>query len=78
MCDLSRQRRKAFYAGAIGGTVEVLFETRNEEGFFCGLTPNYIRVGVESGRDLSGRLGSVRIEAAADGLAIGKLIEEIR
>ncbi|MCG3110614.1 MAG: tRNA (N(6)-L-threonylcarbamoyladenosine(37)-C(2))-methylthiotransferase MtaB [Candidatus Manganitrophus sp. SB1] len=78
LCDLSRQRRKAFYSGAIGGSVEVLFETRNEAGLFCGLTPNYIRVGVESDRDLSGRLGSVRIEAAADGLAIGKLIEEIR
>lgn len=78
LCDLSRRRRKAFYSGAIGETVEVLFETRNEEGLFCGLTANYIRVGVESELDLAGRIGAVRIGTVADGLAKGRLIGEVR
>jgi threonylcarbamoyladenosine tRNA methylthiotransferase MtaB len=78
LCDLSRRRRKEFYSRAIGKTVEVLFETRNEEGFFCGLTSNYIRVGVESDHDLSGRLGWVRIEQVTNGWAQGKLIGEVR
>lgn len=78
LCDLSRRRRMAFYSGAIGETVDVLFETRNDAGLFCGLTANYIRVGVKSEGDLAGRLGSVRIEAVGDGLARGRLIEVVR
>lgn len=78
LCDLSRRRRKAFYTRAIGETVEVLFETRNEEGLFCGLTENYIRVGVESELDLAGRLGSVRIEEVAGGAAKGRLLGGVR
>ncbi len=76
--DLSKVLRGRFYAQAVGETVEVLFETRNEEGLFCGLTMNYIRVGVESEQDLSGRLGAVRIEAVSDRLAKGRLIGEVR
>lgn len=78
LCDLSRQRRKAFYASVIGESVEVLFETRNEEGLFCGLTGNYIRVGVESDHDLAGQPGRVRIERVSEGLALGRRVEEIR
>ncbi|MBI3805714.1 MAG: tRNA (N(6)-L-threonylcarbamoyladenosine(37)-C(2))-methylthiotransferase MtaB [Nitrospirae bacterium] len=75
LCELSKRLRRLFYADAVGETVEVLFETRNEAGRFCGLTPNYIRVGVESDRDLSGKIGRVRVASVSDGLAHGELLE---
>ncbi|MFQ5950323.1 MAG: TRAM domain-containing protein, partial [Nitrospiria bacterium] len=74
LCGLSRKRRENFYQSFIGRTVEVLFETRNTDGRFCGLTGNYIRVGVPTDQDLSGRFRFVRINGVADGLAIGELI----
>lgn len=76
LCDLSKRRRERFYGTILDRTVEVLFEARNEEGLFCGLTPNYIRVGAASGRDLSGLLRPVRIREVSGGLARGIVIEE--
>jgi len=78
LCDLSKKRREDFYQAAAGRTVEVLFETRNDQGLFCGLTPNYIRVGVASDQDLSGQLRPVRILEAAGGLARGIVVGEGR
>ncbi len=57
----------------MGQRVEVLFETRNKDGLFCGLTGNYIRVGVSSEQDLSGHLMWVRIQRIENGLAIGEI-----
>ncbi|HLG21578.1 MAG TPA: radical SAM protein, partial [Candidatus Manganitrophaceae bacterium] len=71
LLDLSKKKREIFYNGFVGKNVEVLFETRNEEGLFVGLTDNYMRVGVPADRDLSGRVAPVRIEKVEDGLAIG-------
>lgn len=74
LCDLSKEKRAHFYRGGLGGTVEVLFETRNEEGLFCGLTSHYMRVGVRTEKELSGRFGRVRIEEITGGLATGTLV----
>lgn len=74
LCDLSRKMRSNFYLQAVGQQVEVLFEARNKEGFFCGLTENYVRVGVETERDLSGCLHTVKIDATQNDLARGMLI----
>jgi len=73
LCDYSRKIRRDYYHTFIGQRVEVLFETRNKNGLFCGLTGNYIRVGVHSEQDLSGRLIWVRIQGVEDGLAIGEV-----
>ena len=71
LCGLSRAKRLNFYQRHIGGTVDVLFETRNQQGFFTGLTPNYIRVGVQSGEDLANQIHAVTLYGAMDGLALG-------
>jgi threonylcarbamoyladenosine tRNA methylthiotransferase MtaB len=71
LCGLSRAKRLNFYQRHIGGTVDVLFETRNQQGFFTGLTPNYIRVGVQSGEDLANQIHAVTLYGATDGLALG-------
>ncbi|MFQ5580727.1 MAG: tRNA (N(6)-L-threonylcarbamoyladenosine(37)-C(2))-methylthiotransferase MtaB [Nitrospiria bacterium] len=74
LCDYSRKIRRDYYSESIGKTVEVLFETRNRDGLFCGLTGNYIRVGVPGKHALSGRLMWVRIQRVEDGLAIGEIV----
>ncbi|HIE65993.1 MAG: tRNA (N(6)-L-threonylcarbamoyladenosine(37)-C(2))-methylthiotransferase MtaB [Nitrospira sp.] len=73
LCDYSRQIRRNYYHAFMGQRVEVLFETRNKDGLFCGLTGNYIRVGVSSEQDLSGHLMWVRIQRIENGLAIGEI-----
>ncbi len=74
LCDYSRKIRMDYYHAFIGQTVEVLFEARNKDDLFCGLTGNYIRVGVSSDQDLSGRLILVRIQRVENGLAIGEIL----
>lgn len=74
LIELSKRMRTIFYQQAIGEKVPVLFETRNENGLFTGLTDNYIRVGVETTEDLSGALRHVKIEALEEELAIATLI----
>ena len=71
LCGLSRAKRLNFYQRHIGGTVDVLFETRNQQGLFTGLTRNYIRVGVQSGEDLANQIQAVALYGAMDGLALG-------
>jgi len=71
LCGLSRAKRLNFYQRHIGGTVDVLFETRNQQGLFTGLTPNYIRVGVQSGEYLTNQIHGVTLYGAMDGRALG-------
>ncbi|MFQ5587863.1 MAG: tRNA (N(6)-L-threonylcarbamoyladenosine(37)-C(2))-methylthiotransferase MtaB [Nitrospiria bacterium] len=71
---LSDTMRERFYKRHIGQTVSVLFETRNEDGLFTGLTGNYIRVGINTPEDLSGLLRPVRIQSVSGGLALGECV----
>jgi len=74
LCDLSRKKRVSFYGQVVGQAVQVLFETRNKAELFCGLTENYIRVGVATDQDLSGQIRRVQIDAIRENLAEGSLI----
>ncbi|MEW6543304.1 MAG: tRNA (N(6)-L-threonylcarbamoyladenosine(37)-C(2))-methylthiotransferase MtaB [Nitrospirota bacterium] len=73
LSELSRAKRLAFYQRHIGSSVSVLFETREANGFWTGLTGNYVRVGVSADRDLSNRLAEVDVTGAMDGLAVGEM-----
>jgi threonylcarbamoyladenosine tRNA methylthiotransferase MtaB len=74
LCALSRAKRLAFYQRYVGRTLGVLFETRNGNGLFTGLTENYIRVGVPADDDLSNTIRPTRLEGAMDGLALGTVV----
>jgi threonylcarbamoyladenosine tRNA methylthiotransferase MtaB len=76
LCERSRERRAHFYQTILGRTVKVLFESRDDQGLFCGLTPNYIRVGIASDQELSGLIRPVRIQEVSGGIARGTLVEE--
>lgn len=75
LCQLSDQLRSTFYRSSIGQTVSVLFESKNQDGIFTGLTDNYIRVGLETNEDLSGLVKSVQIDTVKEGLALGRLVD---
>lgn len=72
--QLSRKKRQNFYSRYVGRTVRVLFETRNEEGIFTGLTANYIRVGAITNLDLSRQFRDVRITEVLEDMALGTLL----
>lgn len=77
LCALSRAKRLSFYHRYVGRTVPVLFEARNRDGLFTGLTENYIRVSVTADDDLGNQIRSVRLDGAMDGLALGTVVDSI-
>jgi threonylcarbamoyladenosine tRNA methylthiotransferase MtaB len=76
LVELARAKRLAFYQQRVGRTVQVLFETRDSDGRWTGLTGNYIRTGLVTDRDLTNRFENVLITGVMDGLAIGTLNAE--
>ncbi len=75
LCSLSDERRQAFLTQAIGEEVEVLFESLTNTGLFSGFTANYLRVGINTDKDLSGQIHRVRIDGVTNGLVIGSLLK---
>jgi threonylcarbamoyladenosine tRNA methylthiotransferase MtaB len=71
--DLSNRLRQAFYEKNLGQTVPVLFERRDRSGLWSGLTPNYLRVGVESDEALAGQIRNVVLERVGEGGIAGTL-----
>ena len=58
--------------------MRVLFEQRASDGSFTGFTDNYIRVAVDTPRDLANRFAEVRITGlrpAADALPLAAAAE---
>lgn len=75
LCSLSRSKRLSFYHRHLGQTVPVLFEFRDKHGFFTGLTPNYMRVGVRAEADLTNQIRMVELHGTTDGLALGAIVD---
>jgi threonylcarbamoyladenosine tRNA methylthiotransferase MtaB len=73
LAELSRAKRIAFYQRYLDQTLSVLFETRDANGLWIGLTGNYVRVGVAAHSDLSNRVRDVVVTGVMDGLAVGHL-----
>ena len=64
---VAEQMSRSFRESLVGQTVEVLFE-EEQQGFFCGHTPNYVKV-YAPGQNLHNQLRWVRItEVYADGV----------
>lgn len=58
---LAKQNREHFYSGFSGQSMPVLWEKETNPNVWTGLTPNYIRVCVESRENLKGRIGYVKL-----------------
>jgi tRNA A37 methylthiotransferase MiaB len=72
---LSDQKRCDFYHSFIGKTVPVLFESVNPNGWFSGLTEEYIRVDVQSDLHLTNEILDVTIQEASTEKCIGIIAE---
>jgi threonylcarbamoyladenosine tRNA methylthiotransferase MtaB len=75
LCSLSRAKRLHFYHRHVGQTVSVLFESRNQQGLFTGLTPNYMRVGIPTKENLTNQIRPVQLHGTMDGLALGAIVD---
>jgi threonylcarbamoyladenosine tRNA methylthiotransferase MtaB len=75
LCSLSRGKRMTFNLRHVGQPVSVLFESRNQQGLFTGLTPNYMRVGVSTDEDLANQIRPVQLHGTMDGLALGAVVD---
>lgn len=70
--ELSARKRQVFYQSMLGTTQQVLFE-ESKEGYFTGVTDNYIRVHVKTDSDLSNQLLKIRLKFL-DGLRLYGII----
>ena len=59
--ELSTKKKRKYIQKYIGRNQLVLFETTDTQGLFTGMTPNYIRVKVESDKALTNTIQTVKI-----------------
>ena len=73
MADTANEIRKAFLTSQIGKTVEVLAETKTDDGSCTGYTANYTPVTIKSGAECS-RFYTIKITAADDDSCYGEIV----
>ncbi|MCT4507577.1 MAG: tRNA (N(6)-L-threonylcarbamoyladenosine(37)-C(2))-methylthiotransferase MtaB [Tepidibacter sp.] len=73
LMNLSNDNNNKFMDSFLSKTVSVLFETKLEDGYYEGLTSNYIRVLVKSEKDIEGKILNVNLINTKDGLMEGIL-----
>ncbi|KXZ40085.1 threonylcarbamoyladenosine tRNA methylthiotransferase MtaB [Alkalithermobacter thermoalcaliphilus JW-YL-7 = DSM 7308] len=74
LMDLSKKNFKEFANKFKDRQLEVLFEQKNDDGYYEGLTPNYIRVLVKSNEDIQGKILKVKITQIKDEFVEGVLV----
>jgi threonylcarbamoyladenosine tRNA methylthiotransferase MtaB len=74
LLKLSKENFNKFATKFIGTTMDVLFEQNIHDNKYEGLTPNYIRVLVESTNDLQGQIRKVKITKVKDEYIEGILV----
>lgn len=75
LLNLSKKNFKDNTEKYIGKPLDVLFEELDSQGYYEGLSDNYIRIKVKSERDIRGKILSACIEDIEDDYCIGYLAE---
>ena len=75
---LDNELHKAYCQSLVGNTYEVLWEMRNKEGFWEGLTPNYVRTFCQSSENLTGKILPIKIEKTFLDGVLGDIIQFTR
>lgn len=70
---ISRRTRKRFARRQLQQTRPVHFEHRDSEGYWSGLTDNYLRVHVSTSRPVDGRIHAVILDREENGYLYGTL-----
>ena len=68
--------RKEYYKHFLGCQLEVLFEQKNADNTWSGISSNYIYVKVRSGKDLNNKIERVKICRVLNSYVEGSLIEK--
>jgi threonylcarbamoyladenosine tRNA methylthiotransferase MtaB len=71
---LGEAKLNAFMHENVGKTSDVLFEELDKNGYWSGLSTNYIRVKVKSEKDLSNQIIPVRLNEVSGDFVIGNLV----
>ena len=71
---MSQAKRLASYQRYIGKIVSVLFEQRETNGCWTGLTDTYVRVSVRADEDLTNELRTVHVAGIMGDKAVGELV----
>ncbi len=71
---LGEAKLNAFMHENIGRTSEVLFEEKDKDGLWSGLTSNYLRVKVVSEADLNNQVHTVRLDTVKDNALVGTIL----
>lgn len=72
---LSTKNFKEFANNYIGRTMRVLFEEQNNEGYYEGLTDNYMRIKAKSDEDIRDKFVDVVIKEAKDDFCIAEVVK---
>ena len=75
MIELGREMHRKFIEKLAGESYPVLFEEEKDDLYF-GYTPNYLRVAVNSDKNLQNHLEYVTIEGEDDGQLMGRIGKE--
>lgn len=81
MHELGNRKKEEYYISQKNKRLHVLFEKRENGGYFTGFSDNYVKVGVHSELDLSNRFAAVRIDdvfqadARTPLLAVGEVVD---
>ncbi|MDH3217380.1 MAG: tRNA (N(6)-L-threonylcarbamoyladenosine(37)-C(2))-methylthiotransferase MtaB [Candidatus Krumholzibacteria bacterium] len=77
---LAKQKKRGFYESQRGRNLRVLFERRDSSGCYVGFSDNYVKVRIDTARELANLFGVVRVAGIEDPvesgqpLAIGELL----
>jgi len=72
---LSDKKKNYFYNQMIGKNVDVLFESKDEDGSIKGFSSNYIRLYNKFENDIDNKICDVFVEGIENGMAYGKIKE---
>ena len=72
---LSDKKKNYFYNQMIGKNVDVLFESKDEDGTIKGFSSNYVRVQNRLNKDLENQICNVAVSGIENGLVYGEIKE---
>jgi len=72
---LSDKKKNYFYNQMIGKNIDVLFESKDENGMMKGFSSNYIRVQNKFDKDLENQVCIVAVKGIENGLVFGEIKE---
>jgi threonylcarbamoyladenosine tRNA methylthiotransferase MtaB len=72
---LSDKKKNYFYNQMIGKNIDVLFESKNEDGTIKGFSSNYVRVQNRFYKDLENHICNIEVKSIKNGLVFGEIKE---